>query len=347
MKPAAPRVLIADEFLNRGVEVHWLGAEGGMECRQVPEHEIPFDRVRISGVRGKGLAGWLGLPFRLLNAVLAARASMALSRPDCALSFGGYVAGPGGIAAWSRGVPLVVHEQNRVPGLTNRVLAGFAKVVLQAFPGTFPERKAAVTCGNPVRESVAVLADPQLRFFQRRNQPRLLITGGSQGAGSLNQIIPAALAQLPFEARPLVFHQAGAGNMQAVIMAYENAGIEAEVHDFIEDIAAAYEWADLAICRAGALTISELAAAGLGAILVPYPHAVDDHQSLNAAFLEDAGAAQVLPETGLAPDVLAERLRPLLSDRSLMLEMAKNARAVAVTDAAQQVVKACKPWLKT
>jgi len=340
-----PGLAVAGVFRARGVDVRWLGAEGGMECRQVPAQGFEIDRVRISGVRGRGLAGWLSLPFRLLRAVRDAGASLSRNRPRCALSFGGYAAGPGGIAARLRGIPLVVHEQNRVPGLTNRVLARFAKVVLQAFPDTFPARFGAVTCGNPVRESVVSLPDPEVRFFRRHNRPQLLVTGGSQGAQSLNRVVPAALALLPPGARPLVRHQAGRGNAEPTRRAYEKAGVEAEVHEFIEDIAGAYEWADLAICRAGALTVSELAAAGLGAILVPYPHAVDDHQTRNAGFLVEAGAALVLPELSLTEQSLAAELGPLLADRTAMLGMARRARAVAVADSAERVAAACEPWV--
>ncbi len=341
-----PGLAVAGVLKSHGIDVRWLGAQGGMECERVPQHGIEIDQLHIAGVRGKGLFSWLSLPFRLARAVLEARASLVKSQPDCAVSFGGYVAGPGGIAAWLRGVPLVVHEQNRVPGLTNKVLARFAKTILQAFPGTFPERTGAISCGNPVRESVTGLTDPDARFFQRRNQLRLLITGGSQGARSLNETVPEALALMPADLRPLVCHQAGKGNTQATRKAYQSAGIDAAVHEFIEDIASAYEWADLVICRAGALTISELAAAGLGAILIPFPHAVDDHQTRNAAFLEEAGAAQIIAESSLSPQLLASRLESLLSDRAVPLEMARKARALAVNDAAEQVVMACEAWMK-
>ncbi len=341
-----PGLAVADLFRQRGVDVRWLGAQGGMECRQVPKHDIELDQLRISGVRGKGIGGWFKLPFRLVRAVLDAGASMARSRPSCALSFGGYAAGPGGIAAWLRGIPLVVHEQNQVPGMTNRVLAKIARRVLQAFPGTFPAGLNAVTCGNPVRGTVAGLTEPGARFYQRTGRPRLLITGGSQGAQCLNRIVPAAVILLPEESQPLVCHQTGSAGLNETEKAYSEAGIKAEVHNFIEHMAEAYAWADLVICRAGALTISELAAAGVGAILIPYPHAVDDHQTRNAAYLVDTGAAEIMPETNLQAQVLADRLSPLLSDRPRMLEMARAARSVAVSDAAEQVFEACREWVK-
>jgi UDP-N-acetylglucosamine--N-acetylmuramyl-(pentapeptide) pyrophosphoryl-undecaprenol N-acetylglucosamine transferase len=232
-----PGLAVADCFKRHGHSVQWLGAQGGMETRTVPEHGIAIDEIKISGVRRKGLLAWLSLPFRLARAVLDARASMLKSQPVCALSFGGYAAGPGGIAAWLRGVPLVVHEQNQIPGMTNRVLAKFAGRVLQAFPDTFPDHLKALTCGNPVRESVLALPDPDVRFFQRSGKTRLLITGGSQGAKSLNESVPAALKLLPEELRPLVCHQSGSADLEATKKAYSDAGIEAEVHEFITDIA--------------------------------------------------------------------------------------------------------------
>jgi UDP-N-acetylglucosamine--N-acetylmuramyl-(pentapeptide) pyrophosphoryl-undecaprenol N-acetylglucosamine transferase len=361
MKPSSPSVVImaggtgghifpglavADRFREHGVKVRWLGAEGGMECRQVAEHGIEVDQVKISGVRGKGVQGWILLPFRLARAVFDASASMGRNQPNCALSFGGYVAGPGGIAAWLRGVPLVVHEQNQVPGMTNKTLARVAKKVLQAFPGTFPRVSGAVTCGNPVRESVVGLPAPEQRFFQRSGRPRLLVTGGSQGARALNTIIPQALKLLPEELRPLVCHQSGESDFSDTQQAYTAAGVDADVHRFIKEMADAYAWADLVICRSGALTVSELAVAGVGAILVPFPHAVDDHQTRNAAYLVKAGAARLIPQKDLEAASLAKVLGTLFADRPAMLDMASAARSVAVTDAAEQVYEHCTQWVK-
>jgi UDP-N-acetylglucosamine--N-acetylmuramyl-(pentapeptide) pyrophosphoryl-undecaprenol N-acetylglucosamine transferase len=360
MKPSSPSVLImaggtgghifpglavADQFQKHGIKVRWLGAEGGMECRQVPAHGLEIDRVRISAVRGKGMMAWLTLPFRLAKAVLDARASMVRNRPSCALSFGGYAAGPGGIAAWIRGVPLIVHEQNQVPGMTNRVLAQIANRVLQAFPDTFPERLKPVTCGNPVRQSVAGMPEPGTRFFQRTGRPRLLVTGGSQGARALNRIVPEALKLLPQELQPQVCHQTGVADRVETEKSYRAAGIKAEVHEFIDAMADAYGWADLVICRAGALTVSELAAAGVGAILVPFPHAVDDHQTRNASFLVNSGAAQIVAEHDLQAKVLADQLQELFLDRPRMLEMAVAARSVSIPDSAEQVIETCSEWV--
>jgi UDP-N-acetylglucosamine--N-acetylmuramyl-(pentapeptide) pyrophosphoryl-undecaprenol N-acetylglucosamine transferase len=340
-----PGLAVAEALHDRGLPVRWLGASGGMEVGRVADHGISLDEVRISGVRGKGVAGWLALPFRLLRAVLDARSSMGRHRPGCAISFGGYAAGPGGLAAWLKGVPLIVHEQNRVPGLTNRVLARLASRVLQAFPGTFPAASGALTCGNPVRDSVAALPPPEARFYQRSGRPRLLVTGGSQGARTLNELMPRALPLLDQAIRPRVFHQAGARDAERTRAAYEEAGIEAEVCAFIDRIADAYAWADLVVCRAGALTVSELAAAGLGAVFVPFPHAVDDHQTRNAQFMEEAGAALILQESALTAQSMAESLAPLLASRPAMVEMAKTAFALGVRDAAEQVVTACAPWV--
>jgi UDP-N-acetylglucosamine--N-acetylmuramyl-(pentapeptide) pyrophosphoryl-undecaprenol N-acetylglucosamine transferase len=341
-----PGLALADELRERGIGVRWLGAQGGMECTTVPERDIPLDVIHIGGVRGKGLRGWLVLPVRLLGAVREALACIRRHRPACAVSFGGYAAGPGGIAARLQRVPLIVHEQNRVPGMTNRFLARIATRVFQAFPGTFPASSSAETCGNPVRASVAALPSPGSRLDGRTGPRRLLVTGGSQGAACLNRLLPEALARLEPALQPVVRHQAGRRDADAVRLAYARAGIEAEVCEFIGDMAAAYGWADLAVCRAGALTISELATAGLGAVLVPFPHAVDDHQTRNAEFLLDAGGALLLPEAGLDAASLAAALGPLLADRAQMLAMARAAHRVAVRDAAARLARACGPFTR-
>jgi UDP-N-acetylglucosamine--N-acetylmuramyl-(pentapeptide) pyrophosphoryl-undecaprenol N-acetylglucosamine transferase len=339
-----PGLAVASALQASGIKVRWLGAAGGMELEKVPAHDIGIDAVRISALRGKGLMRWLSLPFRLLRAVLDARQVMRVHAPDCAVSFGGYVAGPGGIAAWLRGVPLVVHEQNRIPGMTNRVLARFAKQVMQAFPDTFKPRVGAVSCGNPVRSEVVALDPPDTRWQERSGPPRLLVTGGSQGARSLNQTLPDALALIG-GGRLQVRHQSGKTDVEATRKRYALAGLEATVSPFIDDMAAAYAWADVVVCRAGALTVSELAAAGCGAVLVPFPHAVDDHQTGNAQFLVEAGAAVVLQETELTPASLAQVLGPILDNRENSLRMARAARSVASPDAAEAVARACLQWV--
>lgn len=333
-----PGLAVAEALRGRGVDVTWLGAAGGMEADKVPPRGIEMDAVRIGALRGKGAAGWALLPFRLARAVWEAARVIKARRPDCAVSFGGYVAGPGGIAAWLRGTPLLVHEQNRIPGLTNRALARVARRVMQAFDGAFPD---AETCGNPVRADVAALPAPAERWASRSGPGRLLVTGGSQGARALNQTVPAALARLPAARRPRVRHQAGVAELDDTRERYAELGVEAEVVPFIDDMAEAYGWADLVVCRAGALTISELAAAGVGAVLVPFPHAVDDHQTANGRVLADAGAARLVPESALDAAGLATLLEGLLEDRPATLAMAEAARSRAAPDAATAVADAC------
>ena len=346
-----PGLAVADSLRRRGVEVRWLGARGGMECRQVPSRGIELDVVDISGLRGKGAARWLLAPWKLLRAVKQSARLLRARRPACAISFGGYAAGPGGLAARLRGIPLLVHEQNRVPGMTNRVLARFAARVLQAFPGTWDERQRPLTCGNPVRREVTALPAPAERLAGREGPVRLLVTGGSQGARALNQLLPAALALLPAELQVEVRHQCGRDRADETRAAYAEAGIAAgaasgvDVAEFIDDMAEAYGWADLVVCRAGALTVSEVAAAGLPAVFLPFPHAVDDHQTRNAEFLVERGAAVLLPEAITDAPELAEALAALLQDRGKRLEMAERARAAAIPDAADRVAALCAEYL--
>lgn len=334
-----PGLAVADALRAEGVEVTWLGAAGGMELEKVPPAGIEVDTVHIRSLRGKGLGGWLALPARLGRAVNEARQALKRRRPDCAVSFGGYVAGPGGLAAWLGRTPLVVHEQNRIPGMTNKVLARLARTVLQAFDGALP---GARTVGNPVRASVAGLPAPAERWARRSGPGRLLITGGSQGARALNSVVPEALARMQDSDRPMVRHQAGVSNREATRERYAKLGVSADVSEFIDDMAEAYAWADLVVCRSGALTVSELAAAGVGAVLVPFPHAVDDHQTANAEVLVSAGAAVLAPEAALEPAALADELASLLNDRSRSLALAEAARRCAVPDAARSVARACQ-----
>ena len=340
-----PGLAVAAELRARGVPVAWLGARGAMETTAVPNAGLDLHVVDIAGLRGKGAARWIALPFHLARAVLQARRVLRRLAPACALSFGGYASGPGGLAAWLSGVPLVIHEQNRVPGLTNRVLARFARRVLQAFSGTFAESRQARTCGNPVRASVLQLPAPAERLSGRDGPARLLVTGGSQGARVLNTLLPAALAHLPGELRPVVRHQCGRGREDETRAAYRAAGVEAELSEFIDDMASAYAEADLVVCRSGALTVSELAAAGVASVLIPFPHAVDDHQARNAEVLVEAGAARALNERGLDAEHLAGVLHVLLADRALLRDMAERALSVAQPRAAQCVADACAEWV--
>ena len=271
-----------------------------------------------------------------------ARRALAKRRPGVVLGCGGFASGPGGIAAWLSGAPLVIHEQNAVAGLTNRWLARVASRIAEGFPGSFPASRKALYVGNPVRPEIAELLPPRQRFESRNGPMRLFVFGGSQGATPLNRLVPAAVALLPEGRRPWVLHQTGAKDRDATEAAYRAAGIQAEVRTFIDDMAAAYANADLVVSRAGASTVAELAAAGIGSILIPFPAAVDDHQTKNAAWLGRVSAAQVVSETGLTAPELANRLATLFGNgRSRLLAMAEAARALAVTDAARRVADLC------
>lgn len=340
-----PGLAVAEVLRQKNVPVRWLGAEGGMEARAVTEAGIELDLVVITGLRGKGLLCWFRMPLMLLRAVWQARRLLEINRPGCAISFGGYVAAPGGIAAWTKGIPILVHEQNRIPGLTNRLLARFSHRLLQGFPGTFPEKMSPIDSGNPVRRDVVALAAPQIRLAGRTGPVRLLVTGGSQGARVLNLAVPAAIQILSSYPAIEIRHQAGAKHVDETLEAYAAAGVDAEVQPFITDMAAAYAWADLVICRSGALTVAELAAAGVASVLVPYLYAVDDHQFRNAEYLSLAKAAIILPQASLDPQRLADVLESLISDRGVLLSMANAARELAFPDAAEKVVEACNEWV--
>jgi len=333
-----PGLAVADVLRAQGVPVAWLGAAGGMETRVVPAHGIELHTVAVGGLRGKGLKTRLLAPLMLARSLVASLRVLRRVRPRSVLSMGGYVAGPGGVAARLTGTPLLVHEQNRVAGYTNRKLAGFARRVLAGFADALPNGEWV---GNPVRASIAALAPPSARVGERTGRPRLLVLGGSLGARALNLALPQALALIPADQRPLVRHQCGNRGVDEARAAYMQAGVEAEVVPFIEDMAAAYGWADLAVCRAGALTIAELTAAGLGAVLVPFPYAVDDHQTGNAQALVEAGAAELIQERDLDVQKLAQRLAALLADRAQLTAMAEAARTQAKPDAAATIAAAC------
>jgi len=336
-----PALAVAERLRESGREVFWLGTPRGLEARLVPQQGIPLERLSVEGLRGTGPKRWLLAPLQLTLALMQAFRVIRRRRPGVALGMGGFAAGPGGLMAWLLGVPLVVHEQNRLPGLTNRWLARLAVRVFEAFPGSFPAHRRAQACGNPVRREIVALAAPEVRWAGRSGPLRLLVLGGSQGARVLNETLPTALALLPVETRPQVRHQAGALTLEAAQAAYRACGVAAEVTPFIQDMAAAYAWADLVVARAGALTLSELAAAGLGALLVPFPYAVDDHQTHNAAWLVEAGAARLLPQAQLTAERLAAELQPFVEDRRRALTLAEAARAQAETAAAETVARAC------
>ncbi len=336
-----PALAVAKVLRDRGVAVVWLGVPASMESRLVPANGFPIEWVRVKGIRGKGVAAWALAPLSIVNAVLQAIAVLRRVRPRAVLGAGGYVSGPGGIAAWLLRIPLLIHEQNAIPGLTNRWLARLAGQVLQAFPGSFSPGVHARTVGNPVRADIAALAEPAQRFADRVGRARLLVFGGSLGAQRLNALVPQALACLDPERRPVVRHQAGERGIDAARAAYRQAQVDAEVTPFIDDMAAAYAWADLALCRAGAMTIAELQAAGLGALLVPFPAATDDHQTKNADALVSIGAGRVLQERDLTAESLSACIAELTDTRAHMLEMAEAARRARVIDAAAQVADLC------
>jgi UDP-N-acetylglucosamine--N-acetylmuramyl-(pentapeptide) pyrophosphoryl-undecaprenol N-acetylglucosamine transferase len=338
-----PALAVAKVLRERGVPVVWLGVPGSMESRLVPANGFPIEWVEVRGIRGKGAAAWLLAPLRIAQAVLAALGVLRRLRPRAVLGAGGYVSGPGGIAAWLLRIPLLIHEQNAIPGMTNRWLARVAAQVLQAFPGTFKPGVHARTVGNPVRADIAALPDPSARFANRDGRARLLVFGGSLGAQRLNAMVPTALSQLAPEHRPEVRHQAGERGVDAARAAYARASVEAEVTPFIDDMAAAYAWADLALCRAGAMTVAELQAAGLGALLIPLPIATDDHQTKNADTLVRIGAARVLQERDMTAATLGACIAELTADRGRLLAMAEAARAVRVIDAADRVADLCAP----
>lgn len=331
-----PALAVAAVLRARGCAVHWLGTRRGIEARLVPQQDYPITFLKVRGLRGKRLWARVSGAFGLLAAGIQALAVVRRIRPQVVVGFGGYVAGPGGLAARLLGIPLVIHEQNAVAGTTNRLLTRWATRVLTGFPGVLP---GAVHTGNPLRAEIAGLADAAKACAADR--VHLLVLGGSLGARALNHAVPAALARLPAAERPLVRHQCGADHLDAARAAYRAAGIEAEVVPFIDDMAAAYRWADLAICRAGALTVAELAAAGLPAILVPFPHAIDDHQYHNGQWLAQAGAALLIREAELDPPRLAVALDALLGDAARRAAMAAGARALALPAAARVVADAC------
>jgi UDP-N-acetylglucosamine--N-acetylmuramyl-(pentapeptide) pyrophosphoryl-undecaprenol N-acetylglucosamine transferase len=333
-----PGLAVAEKLRAQGVPVVWLGAAGGMETKVVPAHGIELHTVAVSGLRGKGLKSRLLAPWMLLRALLSSIVVLSKLKPRSVLSMGGYVAGPGGIAARLLHRPLLVHEQNRVAGFTNRKLAAHANRVMAGFADSLPN---AQWVGNPVRGAIANLPAPAQRMAGHIGKPHLLVLGGSLGARALNMSVPQALVAIPAEQRPEVLHQCGSRGIDEARQAYADAGVEATIVPFIEDMAGTYAWADLAVCRAGALTLAELTACGLGAVLVPFPYAVDDHQTRNAEALVAAGAAELIQERDLNTKDLAQRLTVLLGDRTKLLAMAEAARTLAKPDAAADIARAC------
>lgn len=338
-----PGLAVARHLAARRVPIVWLGTREGIEARAVPASGLPIalEWIEMRPLRGSGLAAWLRLPWVLARAMRQAHRVLRRRRPQVVLSFGGFVAVPGGLVAALAGTPLVIHEQNAIAGLSNRLLALLADRVLAAFPGAFRRVEVRVV-GNPVRGEIVRLPPPAERLARRNGRLRLLVVGGSLGAAVFNEIVPQAYARLPEAGRPQIWHQCGRGNQAAVESAYaDGLGQGVRVSEFIDDMAQAYEWADLVLCRAGAMTVAELAASGSAAILVPYPYAVDDHQTANARFLSERGAAVLLPQPQLTVSRLAELLAELSDSRYTLIQMASAARALSVPDADEAVARAC------
>jgi UDP-N-acetylglucosamine--N-acetylmuramyl-(pentapeptide) pyrophosphoryl-undecaprenol N-acetylglucosamine transferase len=337
-----PGLAVAAELRACNEQVVWLGTQRGLEARLVPEHGIEIEWIAIRGLRGRGWLAWLVTPLQLLAAVFQVLRAFRRRRPRAVLGLGGFVSAPGGIAAWLTRLPLIIHEQNAVAGTANRWLAPLASRVFSAFPGAFGARVGAEVIGNPVRADIAALPEPEARMAGRSGAPlQLLVIGGSQGARVLNELVPKALAALPAGQRPEVRHQAGR-DMDTAVAAYAAAGFtDARVEPFIDDMAGAYSAADFVIARAGALTIAELEAAGIGALLVPYPYAIDDHQTRNAeSFIRD-GAGILVAEPDLTVQRLSDELAALCADRARVVAMAGSARRQALTHATEQLARAC------
>lgn len=336
-----PGLAVAEALREKGWRVHWLGSPGSMESRLVPPRGIPLELIDFGGVRGKGLSTLALLPLRLLKAFAQAFTMVGRVKPDVLVGLGGYITFPGGMMGVLRGKPLVLHEQNSVAGMANKVLSGIADRVFTAFPNVF---RKAEWVGNPLRAEFLRQAAPAERFAGRSGPLRLLVVGGSLGAKALNDAVPQALALLPEHERPVVVHQSGEKQIEALKANYAAAGVQAELTPFIDDTAAAFAHADLIVCRAGASTVTEIAAVGAAALFVPFPHAVDDHQTTNARFLVEAGGAWLVPQTELAAQSLAERLRSV--NRAQLMEMAGKAKQMEKTQAVAAVVAACEQLAK-
>jgi UDP-N-acetylglucosamine--N-acetylmuramyl-(pentapeptide) pyrophosphoryl-undecaprenol N-acetylglucosamine transferase len=336
-----PGLAVAEALRERGWRVHWLGAPDSMESRLVPPRGFVLETIDFGGVRGKGIATLLLLPLRLQRAFWQALQVVRRVQPDVLVGLGGYITFPGGMMGTLLGKPMVLHEQNSVAGMANKILAGIADRVFTAFPNVM---KKAQWVGNPLRTAFLNQPAPEQRFVERRGPLRLLVVGGSLGAKALNDTVPLALALLPEDERPIVLHQSGEKQIEALRANYEAAGVQAELTPFIDDTAQAFANADLIVCRAGASTVTEIAAVGAAALFVPFPSAVDDHQTSNARFLVDAGAAWTVPQPEFTPEALARTLRTV--QREQLQEMAVKAKQMQKTDAVAAMVAACEQLSK-
>ncbi len=337
-----PAIAVAEVLQENGFNIVWLGNNNSFESEVVPKAGFNIEYITISGVRGKSIINLLSIPFKLLSSVYQAIKILRKYQAVSVLGMGGYVSGPGAVACKLLRIPLIIHEQNSIPGFTNRVVSHFATSVLVAFPRAFKPKVNAVYTGNPIRESISKLPEPNLRFTQHTGNIKLLVLGGSLGAKYLNDNLPSSIALLSDDQELDIWHQAGKGKHLETINAYKEKNINAKVDEFIVDMELAYLWADIVICRAGAMTVSELSNAGVASILVPYPFAVDDHQTHNAAFLVNANAAILAPQSELSVSYLTQLLSDIISKgRSYLLTMANNAYALAKPDATSRVAQIC------
>lgn len=332
-----PGLAVARALMNQGIPVVWMGTRKGLEARVIPEAGIEMAWLTVTGLRGKGAKTLLMAPFRLAQALFQSISIMLKHKPAAILGMGGFVAGPGGLVGSLMGKPVIIHEQNAVPGVTNKLLSRFAKRVLEGFPQTFLESEKVIATGNPVRADIAAIPAPEDRLANRTGAFRVLIVGGSLGALRLNEVVPEALSQLPEDVAVEVVHQAGEKTVEVARENYADMGVNAHIVSFIEDMAGAYEWADLIICRAGALTVAEVSAAGLASVLVPYPHAVDDHQSENGRYLAENGAAILTQQTSLNAESLSNVISVLANDRQQLMDMSIRARELALVNATDDV----------
>ncbi len=334
-----PALAVAAELQQRGHDVEWLGTRRGIEATLVPEAGIPLHIIAIEGLRGKSKVTLLKAPWLLLQAVLQALAVLRRVRPDVVLGLGGFASGPGGVAAKLLGKPLVIHEQNAVAGTTNRILAKIARRIVVAFPQSLP---GSTLVGNPVRREISALPPPRERYSRRKGKIHLLVLGGSLGAQAINRMLPEALTAMDADTRPEIWHQTGPAHFDQTRELYSRHTLDAKVEPFIKDMASALGWADLVVARSGALTVSELTAAGVAAVLVPFPYAIDDHQTQNAQWLVQHDAAVLKAQSELTPASVKQLLQALMRDRSRLCDMACRARTLALPEAANQVANICQ-----
>jgi len=337
-----PALAVAEALRDNGVKVHWLGTRNGIESRVVPEAGFSISYINIKGLRGNGVLRWIQAPFKIMFATLHAIKICLNIKPSFVLGMGGFVTWPGGVASRLLARPLVIHEQNAIPGLTNRLLGKIANRVLEAFPGAFKQNKKVYFTGNPVRQSILAVESAEQRYSKRQSAIRILVVGGSLGAQALNEVVPNAVAMLGAEHKVEIWHQAGKQKSESTIDKYKHESVDARVVEFIDDMDEAYQWADIVICRAGAMTVAEISNVGVASLFVPYPYAVDDHQTANARYLSEANAALLIQQNELTPKRLADELQNLINlGREHLLAMAERALQLGRPDATSKVVQHC------